>query len=95
MVCAVLLIVFQMKDIIPVYKDYKNSSYVIVQNATVTIKGDSSGVLDYTSTVFVKTANEEYKLKMQTDILLDTDTEYVGTVAFLPNSKYLIWYAFE
>ena len=93
--CAIFLIISQIVAVGPIYKDYRDSTYITVENAIVVIKGDSSGVLDRTSTVTVKTSNQEYELKMLTDIKLDADTEYVGTVVFLKNSKYIVWYEFD
>lgn len=93
--CTVFLIISQVVAIVPVYKDYQNSSYIIVEDATMVVKGNSSGVLDRTSTVCVKTPNGEYELNIRTDLKLDIDTEYVGTVVFLKYSKYIIWYEFN
>ena len=91
-ICSVFLVISQVITIVPLYKDYRDSSYIIIEDATVLIKGDSNGVLDRTSTVSVKKQNEEYVLKIRTDSKLDADTEYVGTIVFLKHSKYIVWY---
>lgn len=91
-VCSVFLITSQLVTIVPIYKDYCDSSYIVVEDANVVIKGDSSGVLDRLSTVSVRTRNGEFELNIQTDLKLDVDTEYVGTVVFLKHSKYIVWH---
>ena len=91
-VCSVFLITSQLVTIVPIYKDYCDSSYIVVEDANVVIKGDSTGVLDRLSTVSVRTRNGEFELNIQTDLKLDVDTEYVGTVVFLKHSKYIVWH---
>lgn len=91
-VCSVFLITSQLVTIVPIYKDYCDSSYIVVEDANVVIKGDSTGVLDRLSTVSVRTRNGEVELNIQTDLKLDVDTEYVGTVVFLKHSKYIVWH---
>ena len=89
---SVFLITSQLVTIVPIYKDYCDSSYIVVEDANVVIKGDSTGVLDRLSTVSVRTRNGEFELNIQTDLKLDVDTEYVGTVVFLKHSKYIVWH---
>ena len=91
-VCSVFLITSQLVTIVPIYKDYCDSSYIVVEDANVVIKGDSTGILDRLSTVSVRTRNGEFELNIQTDLKLDVDTEYVGTVVFLKHSKYIVWH---
>lgn len=91
-VCSVFLITSQLVTIVPIYKDYCDSSYIVVEDANVVIKGDSTGVLDRLSTVSVRTRNGEFELNIQTDLKLDVDTKYVGTVVFLKHSKYIVWH---
>lgn len=91
-VCSVFLVTSQLVTIVPIYKDYCDSSYIVVEDANVVIKGDSTGVLDRLSTVSVRTRNGEFELNIQTDLKLDVDTEYVGTVVFLKHSKYIVWH---
>lgn len=94
-ICSVFLVIAQAAVVVPVYKDYRESSYIVVEDATVIIKGDSSGVLDRTSSVLVKTQKEEYELNIQTDLRLEVDAEHVGTIVFLKHSKYIVWYEFK
>lgn len=94
-VCSFLLGVSQIVAIVPVYKDYSESAYIVVEDAVVEINDGSAGVLDRINTVYVKTKNEVYELIMRTDLKLDVETEYVGTIAFLKHSRYIVWYEFE
>ena len=94
-VCSVFLVISQIVTISPIYQDYRDSSYTVVDDATIVINGDSTGLIDRTNTVFLKTKNKEYELIIQTDLKLDIDTEYVGSIAFLKHSKYIVWYDFE
>ena len=35
------------------------------------------------------------ELKMQTDYSLSTEVEYIGKIAYLEHSEYIVWYQFE
>ena len=35
------------------------------------------------------------ELKMQTDYSLSTEVEYIGKIAYLERSEYIVWYQFE
>lgn len=94
-VCSVGMIIIQIISIAPVYKDYKQQSYIVVENATMIVADNSSGGIDPTSSVFVTVNGNELEFKMRTDYSLDTDTEYVGTIAYLKHSQYVIWYSFN
>ena len=94
-ICSIGLIIIQVITILPVYNDYIQQSYVIVENATMTVAEGSAGGIDPTNTVFLSVDGNEFALKMQTDYSLDTNKEYAGTVAYLKHSKYIIWYSFE
>lgn len=39
--------------------------------------------------------NTIIELKMQTDYSLNTEVEYVGKIAYLEHSEYIVWYQFE
>lgn len=39
--------------------------------------------------------NTIIELKMQTDYSLNTEVEYVGKIAYLERSEYIVWYQFE
>ena len=93
-VCSILLLVIQIISIVPIYKDYKEQSYIILENASITIKDGSTGTIDKTNRVVVIADGNEYELKMQTDYSLSTEKTYTGTIAYLKHSKYLVWYNF-
>lgn len=94
-VASVCLIVVELITISPVYKDYKEQSYIIIEDAKVMIKDHSSGGLDSTNNVVVYDGDNEIVLKMQTDYSLNVWFEYTGKVAYLKHSNYLIWYEFD
>jgi hypothetical protein len=87
--------VVELITISPVYKDYKEQSYIIIEDAKVMIKDHSSGGLDSTNNVVVYDGDNEIVLKMQTDYSLNVWFEYTGKVAYLKHSNYLIWYEFD
>lgn len=93
LLCSILLPVIQLFQIIPVYADYQESSYIVLDNATMTVTTDSSGIIDRTNQVFVVDANgNDYNLKLQSDFLLDRGINYTGTIVYLKHSGYVIWY---
>ena len=96
-VASVGLLVVQMITISPVYKDYEEQAYIVIENAKVVIKdgSTSTGGLDRTNRVIVCDNGTEMELKMQTDYALDTEVEYRGRIAYLKHSNYLIWYEFD
>ena len=96
LVSLVALLLIQINSLIPVYKDYKESSYVVVENATLTILTESSGVIDKTNAVLVNDGSgKTLKLKMQSDLRLSFNCTYTGTIAYTINSDYVIWYSFD
>ena len=97
LVGSVLLLALQLNSFYPIYKDHRESSYIIVENAKVLVMESSSsnGGLDYTNRVIVESNGVEYELKMQTDHTLSIGTKYTGTLAYLKYSNYLIWYDFD
>lgn len=92
----IVLLAIQIKLIIPIYTDYKESSYVILENATMTLTTDASGTLDYTNQVFVtdETGNH-YHLIIQQDRNLNRGQQYTGIIVYLKHSNYVIWYSFN
>lgn len=77
------------------HKDYKELSYVVLDDATLTVTANSSGFMNQNSEAVVKVDGTEISLVMETDINLDVGKEYKGTVAYLEHSGYVIWYDFE
>ena len=94
-ICSIGLIIIQIITIAPVYKDYKQQSYIIVEDATMMIKDGSTGGINPTNSVVVSVGGNTIELKMQTNYTLDTNTEYVGTVAYSKHSQYVVWYSFN
>ena len=94
-VASISLLLLQIVTIYPVYKDYKEQAYVVIEDAKVIIKDGSTGGLDSTNCVIIYDGEKEIELKMQTDHSLDTWFEYTGNVAYLKHSNYLIWYEFD
>ena len=95
-VSLVALLLIQINSLIPVYKDYKELSYIVVENATLTILTESSGIIDRTNTVLVDDGSgKKIELKMQSDLCLSFDSMYTGTIAYTINSGYVVWYSFD
>ena len=94
-VCSMGLILIQLVNIFPVYKDYKKQTYKVVENATVTIKKGATGDIFQFNHVVVMTNGSKINLKIPTDRKLSTEIEYTGTIAYLEHSGYLIWYCFD
>ncbi len=94
-VCSIGIIIMQVINIAPVYKDYKQQSYIVVENATMIIRDDSTGGIDPINSVVVSSGGNTEELKMQSDYSLETNTEYVGTIAYLTHSRYVVWYSFN
>lgn len=91
--CSILLLSGQIIQLIPVHKDYKESSYIILEDATMTIVTESSGGLDRTNRVVVVDNDGNcYDFKLQSDYLLDNGHSYTGTIVYLKHSGYVIWY---
>lgn len=90
----VLLLVARFITIQPIYMDYKDNSYIVLENAEVTIREGTSFTsgIEYTNQVTVISSGNYYELKMQTDYSLSTEKTYTGTVAYLKHSKYIVWY---
>lgn len=94
-VCSVGLIILQAVPLYRLHKDYKEPSYVVLDDATLTVTANSSGFMNQNSEAVVKVDGTEISLVMETDINLDVGKEYKGTVAYLEHSGYVIWYDFE
>ena len=91
----VVLLIVKGVEIAPIYHDYQEQAYIVVDEARVIIKDGSSGGLDSTNRVLINDGEKEIELKMQSDYSLDTEVEYTGQIAYLENSGYLIWYEFD
>ena len=94
-ICSAGLIVSQTVTIAPVHKDCTQRSYIVVENATMIVKDGSTGGIDSTNAVELWVNGGRIDLKMQTDLTLDAETEYSGTVAYLEHSGFVVWFSFE
>ena len=92
---SVALLAIQCVKIAPIYRDYKEQAYTVIDDARVTIIDGTSGGLDRMNRVVVYDGEKKIELKIQSDYSLDTEVEYVGKIAYLENSNYLIWYEFK
>lgn len=91
--CSILLIGMQIIELLPVRADYKESSYIILENATMTVTGDlSSGLNRIHEVVVMDKDGNRYKLQAQMDYVLDYGNSYTGTIVYLEHSGFVIWY---
>ena len=91
--CSVLLLVAQIIQLVPVRLDYKESSYIILKDATMTVTTESSGGLDrINQVVVVDNDGKLYDLKLQSNYLFDSGNSYTGTIVYLKYSSFVIWY---
>ena len=95
-VAAVAIFLIQINSLIPVYKDYTELSYVVIEDASLTIKTEASGAIDRINTVIVDDGSgKTFELKMQSDLSLSWGCTYTGTIAYTINSGYVVWYSFN
>ncbi len=95
-VCAVLLPTIQIVQSAPVRADYRESSYILLEHATMTVTSASSGGLDRINDVVVTDREgNHYDLKLPTDYKLDYGNSYTGTIAYLKHSGFVVWYEIE
>ena len=89
--CSILLIGMQIIELLPVRADYKESSYIILENATMTVTGDlSSGLNRIHEVVVMDKDGNRYKLQAQMDYVLDYGNSYTGTIVYLEHSGFVI-----
>ena len=94
--CSILLLGMHIIELLPIRADYKESSYIILENATMTITTESSssaGSLARTNDVVVidKDGNR-YNLQIESDYVLKYGNSYTGTIVYLEHSGFVIWY---
>ena len=94
-VASIILIVVMVLTILPIYKDYSKQDYVVLEDVKVVVGESTSVGIDRITSVIVCDGEKQIELKMQSEIALDAGEEYTGTIAYLKNSEYLIWYDFE
>lgn len=94
---SIVMLTQEFFSIMPFYKDYTEQSYVVLENAEVTIS-ESYSInygLDYICDVTVISDGNYYELTMETDYSLSTPQTYTGTVVYLKHSNYVTWYDFD
>ena len=77
--------------------DYKESSYIVLENATMTVTTDTetSGVLRRVNHVIVIDNDGKcYDLMVDHNNLISRGDKYTGTIVYLKHSNYVIWFAF-
>lgn len=94
-VASIILIVVMVLTILPIYKDYSKQDYVVLEDVKVVVGESTSVGIDRITSVIVCDGEKQIELKMQSEIPLSAGEEYTGTIAYLKNSEYLIWYDFE
>ena len=94
-VASIILMVVMALTILPIYKDYSKQDYVVLEDVKVVVGESQSMGIDRITVVIVCDGEKQIELKMQSEIALDAGEEYTGTIAYLKNSEYLIWYDFE
>jgi hypothetical protein len=96
----VILLGWRIKELIPVYADYKESSYVILEDATVTVSDKQSyhgfGLNSLNAThkvVAVDGEGNSYDLIIrQSHWDFDFCHDYTGTLVYLKHSGHVVWY---
>lgn len=95
----VILLGWRIKELIPVYADYKESSYVILEDATVTVSDKQSyhgfGLNSLNAThkvVAVDGEGNSYDLIIrQSHWDFDFCHDYTGTLVYLKHSGHVVW----
>ena len=94
-----VLWLFQIHSLILAYKDYKESSYVVIEDVSVTILPSRSDGLASINTVLVDDGSgKTLELGMKSNYGLSigsTGSTYTGTIAYTVHSGYVVWYSFD
>lgn len=80
----------------PVRADYKESSYIVLENATMTVTTDTvtSGLRRVNHVSVIDNDGKCYDLMIDSNILISRGDKYTGTIVYLKHSNYVIWFAF-
>ena len=90
--CSILLIGMHIIELLPIRTDYKESSYIILENATMTVTGDlSSGLNRIHEVVVMDKDGNRYNLQIESSYVRDYGS-YTGTIVYLEHSGFVIWY---
>jgi len=94
-VCGAGLMVITTMDFLPVYEDYKETSYTLEQNCEVFIQEGTNNLLEQEQEVIVITeTGEELRLTITQDYALETGCVHRGSVAYTNHSEHIVWYRF-
>ena len=76
--------------------DYKESSYIVLENATMTVTTDTvtSGLQRINHVSVIDNDGKCYDLMIDSNILISRGDKYTGTIVYLKHSNYVIWFAF-
>lgn len=94
--CSAVLISIRVVAFLPVYKDYKNTSYIVEEDAQFYIIEGTNNPWEAKNEVLVTTSNgEEIKLTITNDHQFETDIALNGTVVYTKHSKHIVWFSTE
>ena len=94
-VCGAGLMVITTMDFLPVYEDYKETSYTLEQNCEVFIQEGANNLLEQELEVTVITeTGEEQHLTITQDYVFETGCIHRGSVAYANHSGHIVWYHF-
>lgn len=93
--CSVGLLLLQIRSFLPVYRDYTEQSYIVIEDVEVIVKESTADLSNRVCPVVVYNGEEEITLQMQIDHSLNMGDVYAGKIAYLKHSHYLIWYDFS
>ena len=76
--------------------DYKESSYIVLENATMTVTTDTvtSGLQRINHVSVIDNDGKCYDLMIDSNILISRGDKYTGTIVYLKHSNSVIWFAF-
>lgn len=80
----------------PVRADYKESSYIVLENATMTVttRTVDSGLRRVNHVIVIDNDGNCYDLMVDHNNLISRGDKYTGTIVYLKHSNYVIWFAF-
>ena len=80
----------------PVRADYKESSYIVLENATMTVttRTVDSGLRRVNHVSVIDNDGKCYNLMVDSNDLISRGDKYTGTIVYLKHSNYVIWFAF-
>lgn len=95
--CAITLPVIEFStETAPVRADYKESSYIVLENATMTVTTATENFLlrRVNHVSVIDNDGKCYDLMVDSNDLISRGDKYTGTIVYLKHSNYVIWFAF-